>query len=76
MRIATLILHIRWRLAWHGVANHADSCRLRTGCARGIAAVGRPSAKYHNELRDPLGSGDSLDARFMDAHCRDLSGPG
>ena len=48
VRIATFIFHIRWRLAWHRFASHALGCRLRTDCARGLAVVGRSSAKHHS----------------------------
>src|SRR5208282_6567566 len=47
-RIATPLFHLRGRLAWHGLAPPALGHRLRAGCARGLVAVGRSSAKHHN----------------------------
>jgi len=73
--LAAPVFHIRRRLAWHGVADPAAGSRLGTGCARELPGMGRPSAKPHDRLRNPPGRGDSLDARFMDAHRGNDSGP-
>jgi hypothetical protein len=38
--------------------------------------VERPSAKHHDNLRNPGRSGNTLDTRLMDAPCRNLDSPG
>src|SRR5271157_1361058 len=73
MRIATLILHIRWRLARHRFASPALGCRLRASRTRERQAVERPSHYRHYIVRISSWMRASPNPRTMDAHCRDLS---
>ena len=73
MRIATPIFHIRRRLAWHRFASPAPGCRFRTGRARKLDAMARPSDQYDHNGRISGGMRTSSYLRAMDAYCGNVS---
>ena len=73
VRIATLIFHIRRRLAWNWFASHALGCRLGIGHTREFDPVERPSDQHDNNVRSFRRMRSSSNPRAMDARRGNVS---
>src|SRR5208283_4092762 len=69
VRFATVIFHIRRRLAGSRVASHARGRWLRAGCTRGLEALERFATDECDNSRCALDrSGNTSNRRFVDSN--------